>query len=275
MSLLAMPVHVAIVDDTGQLDPAELAAAAAALNHQLQRDVRPIWHVSASVGAYPAAPPGTWVIHLQAQLDQPDALGYHTDAGQQPVAYVEITDQWSVTLSHEGIEMVVDPWGNRLHPGLPPQGLDDQLAAMGLQPGERVQYLVEACDPCEATSYDLGAVAVSDFLLPSWYLDQPRHPESSYAWGCMRPREVVEGGYVSFATQAGEWWQLFVQDGVLQVQDLGRFDAARFGSLREFTDHHARTHRASGTAAALPGAAAPAQPSASPGPQTTAGEAAA
>jgi hypothetical protein len=61
----------------------------------------------------------------------------------------------------------------------------------------------------------------------------------------MDPREVADGGYVSFEVpQTGHWWQVFNRSDRLSVQDLGRFDKARFGGLREFTDHYARVARA-------------------------------
>ena len=111
-----MPVHVALVDATGTVPASDLAEVAGALNEQVQADFAPRWHVEATVGAYPTAPPGTWRIELVHSTGQPGALGFHADAHHQPFALVDVdVGQWTVTASHELLEMLGDPWGNRLH----------------------------------------------------------------------------------------------------------------------------------------------------------------
>jgi hypothetical protein len=195
------------------------------------------------VGVWDAPPPNTWQIHIQQQLDQPGALGYHTDNNNQPVAYVMVTDSTSVTVSHELLEMLGDPFGSRMTTAALPQNVDP--SQVGLSAGQRVHYLLELCDPCENASYQTGGVAVSDFLLPSWYRTAPspcvQYSKTGY---CKNPREVADGGYVSFSNDAQEWFQVFNQNGTLSVQDIGKFNKADFGSLREWVDSKAREHRA-------------------------------
>jgi hypothetical protein len=243
----AIPVHVALVDDTGDVDAAELAKCAGSLNEQVQSDFAPIWKVAATVGAYPEAPPSTWAVHIQKQLDQPGALGYHTDDQNQPVSYVMLTDTWTVTVSHETLEMLADPYGSRPHGARLPEGIEDQYAHFGLSTAtSHVSYLLEVCDPCEATSYEVGGVQLSDFLLPGWYRTSPAKSVAySHAGGCTDPRQVADGGYVSFSNPSShEWYQVFNQGGKLQVSDLGKFDKSSYGSLREWTDYSAREYRA-------------------------------
>src|SRR5947209_8125733 len=115
MSTAAIPVHVALVDDTGKIKQSELATMAAAMSEQIQHDFAPVWHVRASVGAHTSPPPGTWAVHIKEKLGQRGALGYHTDNHHQPVSFVELTPDWTVTVSHEVLEMLADPWGSRLH----------------------------------------------------------------------------------------------------------------------------------------------------------------
>lgn len=245
MSLLALPAHVALVDETGSIDPQELAAVAGALNEQVARDFAPIWHIRATVGAYPKAPAHTWAILIRRSLDEPDALGYHTDQQGQPISFVMLTDGWAQTCSHELLEMLADPFGNRMHGGRLPYGLEHGFRRFGLKhETSHVSYLLEACDPPEAKSYDIGGVEVSDFLLPAWYHAlRDTHSAYSFAGACRQPREVAEGGYVSFCNSAGEWFQAFASGGRLTARDLGKFDKGRFGSLRSFTDFHAREQR--------------------------------
>ncbi len=245
MSTAAIPVHVALVDDTNTIDPDELAHVAAALSEQVAADFSPVWKVVASVGVYPKAPPGTWAIHLLDGLDEPGALGFHTDENHQPLARVDLTggkggstpaDDWPVTASHELLEMLADPWGNRLHAAAAPQGWPGD--------GPRVRYLVEVGDPCEATSYPVAGVNLSDFLLPAFYRSSAGpHTPVSHAGGVQHPLEIAPGGYISFMDQSGGWWQGFNEDGDVTFRKLG---AARQddGSLREYTDRCSREYRA-------------------------------
>lgn len=246
MSTAAIPVHVALVDDTGEISSSDLTTMAGAMSEQIQHDFAPVWHVAASVGAYPSAPAGTWAVHIQKQLDQPGALGYHTDSQHQPVAFVEFTPDWTITVSHEVLEMLADPWGSRVHKAELPSGVENDYQQFGLSSAQdRVSYLLEVCDPCEGTSYSVGGQRLSDFLLPAWYRTAPR-PALAYsqAGGCTKPREVANDGYVSFSVSSGEWFQVFNQGGQLKISDLGKFNKADYGSLREWTDERARDYRA-------------------------------
>jgi hypothetical protein len=240
----AIPVHVALVDDTKAIDHAQLVEVAGALNEQVQADFAPKWHVRATVGVYDEVPPNTWGIHIQSKLDEPGALGYHTDQNHVPISYVMITDGWPATVSHELLEMLADPWGSRLHRAGLPAGLEDQAQSLGLRTQHSyVHYLLEVCDPCEATSYEVGGVQLSDFLLPSWYRTNPAlHPAYSFASGCQFAREVSDGGYVSFCV-GNHWYQVFNQQGKLNLSDLGVFDGST-ATLREWTDRKAREFRA-------------------------------
>lgn len=244
MSLAVIPVHVALVDRSGHVNLAELQQVSADLNQQIQRDFAPVWGIKASVGAYSQVPKNTWAVIIQKTLSDPSALGYHTDNGKQPVSYVEFTPDWSVTVSHETLEMLADPWGNRLHGAPLPEGvLPSQVNSTEINP--RVNYLLEMCDPCEAGTYTIGETTLSDFLLPGWYYTTPMASVAfSHTGFCKDPRQVADGGYVSFMTADETWWQVFNEGGQLSLQDLGT-DTSRFSSLREFTDDCARAYRAS------------------------------
>jgi hypothetical protein len=243
----AIPVHVALVDDTHHIDPALLARVAGALNEQIQADFAPVWHVRASVGAYPAdtVAPGTWAIRIVARIDEPGALGYHTDVNGQPVSLVQTAADWPVTASHELVEMLADPFGNRMHAARLPAELEGRYKDFGLaHPASRVSYLLETGDPCEATTYPVGGIALSDFLHPAWYrtAHQPG-ARYSHAGGCTEPRQVAPGGYVSFA-HGPDWFQAFNTGRALEVKALGRFADNAHTSLRVWTDEAARLERA-------------------------------
>lgn len=241
----AIPVHIAIVDDTKSIPHTDLARLVGSLNSQIQNDFSSIWHVIATVGFYPEGPSSTWAIHIQNQLDDPNALGYHTDDGNQPIAFVELTEDYSVTVSHEMLEMLADPFGNRTTSARLPAGAENSYARFGLaNQYALVQYLVETCDPPEAASYPIAGIEVSDFLLPPWYRSAPGPGYTySHTGACSKPRQVADGGYVSFGTPSGEWFQIFNQGSRLSFSDLGKFNKEKYGSIREWTDEHSRAFR--------------------------------
>jgi hypothetical protein len=244
-----MPVTIALVDQTGTIDRNDLAQAAADLTVEARRLADHWDHIPvASYGVWPTPPAGTWTINLCANLSEPGALGYHTDEQGQPVSYVDITegdwDATTVTIDHEGKEMLADPFGFRLHGGRLPRGAEGSFKTFGLKTqNSHVQYLLEVCDPHEAVSYRSGDTACSDFLLPNWYTVD-RGPGSFFSQ--TNSRIILPGGYVSFMTPDQTWWQLFNVAGSLRVRNLGKFDKKRFGSLRVFTDWHGRHDRARG-----------------------------
>lgn len=248
MSTLAMPVTVAIVDETGSISQDELIKVAGAMGEQIQADFSPIWHVRANVIATQNPGPFQWAVRLRTQLDDPGALGYHTDENHVPVSYVDVDEgEWPSIVSHEVLEMLADPWGSRTHSARVPMGVD--YREVGLKHAStHVHYLVEVCDPCERTSYPVQDVMLSDFLHPSYYRTNPaRSMAYSHAAGVTLPRQVAPGGYVSFARADGNWFQVFASSsGRLTLRNLGRFDRTKFGSLREFSDHHARLARSNG-----------------------------
>ncbi len=231
-------MHVALVDVSETIDRADLAEVAGALNEQVQADLAPAWKLSATVGAYPKAPRGTWRIELQNGIDAPGAAGYHDDEHHQPYSKVDLAaGDWTVTASHELLEMLGDPWGNRLHTAAALPGWS------GSSP--RVRYLLELCDPCEAFQYPVGGVQVSDFLLPAFYRSSKRAVAGySHLGSLTEPLEVADGGYITFIDPAtGDLWQRFVEGGKVEDQNHGRVDLSA-KSLREWADERAREWRA-------------------------------
>jgi hypothetical protein len=240
MTTLALPPTIALVDDTGSIDPDELTTVAGALGEQIALDFEPAWHVRANVIVTKTPGPRQWAVRIQHDLDEPGALGYHVDKNGVPVSYVMLDDGWAVTVSHEVLEMLADPWGNYTHSARVPDGVDHNK--IGLKhPATLVHYLVEVCDPCEAITYPVQGVELSDFILPAYYRSAIGGSYHFCHTGKLTlPREVFGGGYVSFARSDGEWFQVFNRNGLLQVSDIGKFSLAEWGSTRAFTDFHAR-----------------------------------
>ncbi len=242
MSTAAIPVHVALVDTTDTVSTSELAEVAGALNEQIQADVAPAWKLAATVGAYPEPPPGTWRIELHDTIPEEGAAGIHLDEHGQPYSLVAMADgDWTVTTSHELIEMLVDPFASRLHTAKLLAGWSGPAAPA------RVHYLLEPGDPCETISYQVGGVPVSDFVLPSFYRSTGRGSDAVYSHtGAVKnPLEVLDGGYISFFGP-DKLYQRFVkggQDEDVAVQPEAADPEGRRLGLREIADRHAEAHR--------------------------------
>src|SRR3954468_6585078 len=225
-----LPVQVALVSWTRQTVARDVSHVAAALQKQAIRDLAPIWSVSATVDVFPslrAVPAGYWPVIIVD--DVKGAAGYHQDNHGQPYALVEYSASWSLTASHEVLEMLCDPWGKRVAAGRSPK------------PGQgQVEFLVEACDPCEAATYayTINGVLVSDFITP-YYYDPRRTVGARYSFpgAVKQPRHILPGGYVSWwDPQSNHVWQQLWLGPNREFVDLGRggFDTGQ--SLREFVD---------------------------------------
>jgi hypothetical protein len=159
----------------GQVTDEELQTVIRAINRQINEDFAPYWSMSATLrleGRSTTQPGkiqmpdlrGDAVIYLWNQADIPGALGYHFQNAQGiPYGFVftdiaeQIGEPWSVTLSHEALELLADPETN--------------LLVMGPHPSEErdVFHWFEMCDAVQAETYDIDGVAVSNFLLPLYF----------------------------------------------------------------------------------------------------------
>jgi hypothetical protein len=182
--------QAALVSDVGQVGVGELTRVAAALQKQVTRDFTPIWEIPATVDGFATledVPLGYWPVIVVRDVQ--DAAGVHLDRNGQPYALVEMGSSWSLTASHETLEMLADPFGNRLIAGPSPR------------PGQgRVEFLVEVCDPSEDDryAYTVNDVLMSDFYTPHFF--DPVRGEGlrySFTGAITEPREVLPGGYLS------------------------------------------------------------------------------
>lgn len=199
-------ISIALVDHTNKYAPEELARVATALTEQVRRDFSvppPLGYgVSATVRPCGAVGPlpHEWVLGLFEHPDQPGALGYHdeTPAGL-PVMKVfpllDPTQPWSVTASHEVLETLADP---NLCKG-----------AQNIHSGR--WYALEVCDPVEDDTYEIGGVAVSNFVTPA-YFEPPKELVRLDFMGLVKhPGEVRPGGYSQYWT--GRSWKTVEHSG--------------------------------------------------------------
>lgn len=233
--------QVGLVDTTGEIDVDLVHAAALAFNLQVTRDLPQFWPMSASVIYLPnpkKIPAGVWPVQLVKTLP-PDEGGFHSDKHKQPYSKVIVSKDdptWTIDASHEILEMLVDPYGNRMQ-----SSVAIEVVGKKIQDGAgQFGYLVEACDPCEDNSYayTINGIAVSDFITPHYY-DPLVTPGTRYSFtGAIEgPRQILPGGYISWVNvEKDEWQQLMYVDPSKPpvIKNIGKADSSK--SLREWID---------------------------------------
>jgi hypothetical protein len=227
------PRLLALVSETERVSSSELARVAAALNKQATRDITQLWGVQASVDAFinlEDVPLGYWPMVVRDDIGFPGAAGIHLDEDGQPFALIQHSNSWSLTASHEAVEMMVDPLGDRLIAG--PSLKEDQ---------GRVEYLVEVADPSEAAQfgYTINGILMSDFYGPRFFDPvAAQGVQYSFTGAITEPRQVLRGGYISWHEPiSGHWWQLLYFEAEPEFLDLGRLDLAG-QSIRSLIDGH-------------------------------------
>lgn len=223
-----LPVHLALVSLTPGVALNDVLKVSAAIQKQLVRDARPLWGIDATIdgfGSLDDVPLGYWTILVVDTFSQG---GQHKRRHDLPFALVAAATDWSLFASHEAVEMLVDPFGDRRVPGQSP------IVAQG-----RVEFLVEVCDPCQArqNGYTVNGILVSDFYTPA-YFDPVAAPgvRYSYTGAIKQPREVLAGGYLTWRDPASEhWFQSRRFGGNATTVDLGPIDPGAF-SFRAVVD---------------------------------------
>jgi len=234
-------IQIGLVDMTGKLDAELVQSAAIALNLQVTRDLPQFWPISATVVYLPnpqKIPAGIWPVQLVKELP-PGEGGFHSDKHKQPYSKVIASpddNTWTIDASHEILEMLVDPWGNRMQSSnaieIVKGKIEDGTGQFG--------YLVESCDPCEDNSYayTINGIAVSDFITPHFY-DPVVTPGTRYSFGgnISAPRQLLPGGYISFVDLTQDEWEQILWIDPPRPPVLRKLGPApKDKSLREWID---------------------------------------
>jgi hypothetical protein len=232
-----MLIHpLALVSEHPELSIAELARASAAFQKQAIRDVAPTWEVRASIDVFPnldSVPVGYWPVVI-TDRNFGDS-GVHLDDDGHPYALVHYSPDWTLTASHECVELCVDPSGMRTIPTSSPDPAN---------PSERVEVLLEVCDPVQHAqfAYTIDGITVCDFYTPAYLGPVGGAGRLSFNASPSRPREVLPGGYITWRDPtSGEWFQLSNFDGNPTVRNLGALPLAG-RSAREAVNAATPTH---------------------------------
>jgi hypothetical protein len=143
---------------------------------------------------------GDAVLYLWDKVNVKDALGYHDRNNRGiPFGFVftelskQLGENWTVTLSHEALELIGDPEVNLLVAGPHP---DD--------PDRDVFHWYEMCDAVQAETYKIDTVEVSNFVLPLYFTggDEVGGRNDflgrSHNGRTLRSFGINPGGYVGF-----------------------------------------------------------------------------
>jgi len=207
--------NVAIVNESTVVSDAQVYACTYALQIQTEFDFYPIWGIKSKVYFAPKGtniPAGHFQLIILDDADQAGALGYHdlTSTGD-PMSKVfakttmDAGEQWTVTASHELLEMLVDPFIN----------LTVFLQNSAFT-GKLLPY--EVCDAVQGDlcTYPISSadnIMVSDFVTPAWFEDfrQPNSTRFDFKGLLTGPFQIYRGGYMSFfsVTAASGWQQTF------------------------------------------------------------------
>jgi hypothetical protein len=224
-------IHVAVINASSVVTDDEVKALVTALQIQVDRDFEPAWGIGAYIEPVPKGgrpEPGAWWLVILDNSDQAGALGYHdlTNEGL-PLSKVfaksdmDYGAQWTVTASHELLEMLADP--------------DIDLTVFDQPTGNTgTLYAYEVCDACEADDYGyaINGVLVSDFVYPAWFesFRQPKSTQFDHAHKISQPFALLPGGYIGvFDVTAGTGWSQKTAEEVPLRYDM----RPRVGSRRE------------------------------------------
>ncbi|MFL6227503.1 MAG: hypothetical protein ACJ741_01845 [Pyrinomonadaceae bacterium] len=168
-----------------------------ALQRQVTEHFQPAWGIGAQLvfkRGKERVPKNVYRIVVKDRATKDDAgfLGYHIQRDGNPLALIfaeeDLKDDKtiSVTLSHEILEMLVDPLLN-LYAYRPGKGRHRRERG----------YFYEVCDAVQCEHYRLGGVLVCNFVYPEWFeYAWPRGSRKFDHRGSLRePFEILKGCY--------------------------------------------------------------------------------
>ena len=221
-TVVRMGTTIAIQNKCTVLTDAQITPVVAALQIQLDRDWQAAWGTTATlvfVSSNQSIPAGAWPIYILDNSDVSGALGYHDEATSGvPYGRIFARDDitygynWTVTLSHELLEMMLDPYVNLTV-------FNQTSDTAGLL------YAYEACDAVEADNlgYQINGIQVSDFVWPAWF-DTTITNHSGHRYDQMNhitaPFQLYSGGYIGvFQVTNGSGWSSINAEHVIGPAD--------------------------------------------------------
>src|SRR4030095_11825648 len=194
----------------GAVKDHKLQAAIRAINRQISEDFQPYWGFGAQLrlegktgrgrqGIDPGDMRGDAILYLRDVVKIRDTEGYHDrhfSGIPYGVVYLEVSralkEEWTITLSHQALELLGDAENNLLVQGPHPTAR------------RRVFHWFEMCDAVQDENYVLDGVRVSNFVLPLYFTSGNEHGGRNDFLGTitkgktLRSFSVNPGGYIGF-----------------------------------------------------------------------------
>lgn len=189
------PVIYVRNETRGFLKDAEITSLIPAVQRQVTHHFEPVWGIGARLvfarGRVPRDAYQIVVYEEATDAADKDFIGYHFSPDGYPVAGIYARDDIkedgtiSETLSHEVLEMLVDPACNLY-----------AHRSAGVGRPERI-YFYEVCDPVQCVSYKVDGVKVCNFVYPSWFEDNwaPGSRRFDHRGALDGPFQILPGCY--------------------------------------------------------------------------------
>ena len=200
---------------SGKISDEEIQRATRAINRQIAEDFEPYWSFGAQLrlegnsSSKPSAQSpvdmrGDAILYLWDKTNLKGADGYHFNNNKGiPYGFVfvelsgKLQEDWSVTLSHEALELIGDAQINLLVQGPHPNGS-----------GKTVFHSYEMCDAVQDEWYEIDGVKVSNFVLPLYFTETDEAGGRNDFLGRehsgkkLKSFGVNPGGYISYFNPA-------------------------------------------------------------------------
>jgi hypothetical protein len=222
------PIKVVVINASQSLEDSEVQKARDALQKQVTSHFAPVWKITADLDFIgknmghecgnitdkcPSARNAWWLV-ISDNSDEAGMSGYHDVTSEWlPLAKVfaktakTYEQEWTVTASHELLEMLVNPGLNLIaYRPTATTKAPSMIPAVENAPTTFTEtsarmYAYEVCDPCRGDQYkyEIDGTFVSDFVYPAWFewFHARGSKQFDYQQRVKEPFEVLEGGTIS------------------------------------------------------------------------------
>jgi hypothetical protein len=237
---------ISVINHTnGKISDEDVQLALRAINRQVKQDFEPYWSLGATLRLEGKAGPkpkqqepsdmrGEAVIYLWDNVNVANALGYHDRNNRGiPFGFVftelskNLGESWTVTLSHEALELIGDPEVNLLVAGPHPAN-----------PKQDVFHWYEMCDAVQAETYQIDGVPLSNFVLPLYFTGGEETGGRNDFLGrthdgkTLKSFGVNPGGYVGFFNPQTAEHETFARKGDAEAEERMKIKLKAKGARR-------------------------------------------
>lgn len=207
-----MSMIISVINLTkGAVPDAKLQTVIRAVNRQISDDFAPYWGFGAQLRLEgktgrsratvdPGDMRGDAILYVRDVVNVSDLDGYHDrhfSGIPFGVVFLELSkalkEAWTVTLSHEALELTGDPENNLLVQGPHPK-----------KPRRQVFHWFEMCDAVQEETYLIDGIKVSNFVLPLYFTSSRERGGRNDYLGTrtngktLRSFSVNPGGYIGY-----------------------------------------------------------------------------